>query len=690
MVVVKKLISALMSMALIMSLCMGSVVFADDTTIDSTKKGSITIHKYDMTAAGNDSVDTDSFVSDGKKNSTAEDTLKKYAIKGVEFTYLKVGDIIQDEDNGVVSIKYEIPEELQTILGLSDSDKKVINGKSYFTSDKINSALSDTLKKGIEAKNKLEEYAKGGTAMDLTSDTGVTSKDNLDLGLYLIVETKVPEEVVSTTDPFFVSIPMTNSEGNGWFYDLNLYPKNQTGNPTIEKLVRNAEGKNATDGSKTKQDDSYIVTDKDKTDFAGKRSEYSYDSSTTASEGDILDYIIVSKLPHITTKATYLTQYRFVDTLSKGIEYEKDSVQIAFYESNPETWAADIKAHDRGSQVGDVKTYDPDVNGEDVKNASVNDLTKATAVWNVASDNKLAKITTGSGKDDASTLTVDVTDKGLKEINEKYSDYYMVVYYQARVNSDATAVLGDSGNPNDVSLTWSRTSEGYYDTLEDEATVFIYGLDITKTFSDNGGNVENVSFILYNVTDGYYVVADNSETVGDNKTYYVTGKTTDRNKATSLVPSKKGKLLVYGLEGDSYELTETKTDDGYTLLKDPVKIEVTPATQDIQSALAGHNGMEINEADRKNPTSGKGRPAGKVDMARGDVVSATAKVGGKNATLSADGTSANAIAGISVVNSKKWSLPQTGGQAIRLLPVLGLLIAGAGIVLTRKKEKDEI
>ena len=251
-------------------------------------------------------------------------------------------------------------------------------------------------------------------------------------------------------------------------------------------------------------------------------------------------------------------------------------------------------------------------------------------------------------------------------------------------------MLGDSGNPNDVSLAWSRTSEGYYDTLEDEATVFIYGLDITKTFSDNGGNAENVSFILYNVTDGYYVVADNSETVGDNKTYYVTGKTTDRNKATSLVPSKKGKLLVYGLEGDSYELTETKTDDGYTLLKDPVKIEVTPATQDIQSALAGHNGMEINEADRKNPTSGKGRPAGKVDMARGDVVSATAKVGGKNATLSADGTSANAIAGISVVNSKKWSLPQTGGQAIRLLPVLGLLIAGAGIVLTRKKEKDEI
>lgn len=153
---------------------------------------------------------------------------------------------------------------------------------------------------------------------------------------------------------------------------------------------------------------------------------------------------------------------------------------------------------------------------------------------------------------------------------------------------------------------------------------------------------------------------------------------------------KKGKLLVYGLEGDSYKLTETKTDDGYTLLKDPVEIEVTPATQDIQSALAGHNGMEINEADRKNPTSGNGRPAGKVDMARGDVVSATGNSGRKERHTVSRRHFSQCDCGISVVNSKKWSLPQTGGQAIRLLPVLGLLIAGAGIVLTRKKEKNEI
>ena len=657
MTIVKKFISTLMSLALVMSLCMGSVVLADNADIDTTKKGSITIHKYDITAAESDNVATDSIVSDGKKNSAAEDTLKKYAVKGVEFTYLKVGDIIQDEDGGVISIKYEIPEELQTILGLSDSDKKVINGKDYFTSGKINEAMSDALSRGIETRNSIEDYAKKGTGMSLTSEKGITTADNLDTGLYMVVETAVPEQVVSTTDPFLVSIPMTNPEGDGWFYDVDLYPKNQTGNPTIDKMVRNAEGRNATDGSKTAQDDSYIVTDKDETDFAGKRTEYTYASSVTASEGDVLDYIIVSRLPHITSKATYLSEYTFKDTLSRGIEYMDDTVRIAFYSSS--------------------------------KDAQANDVTRAKTIWNVSSDNMSATIKRTDNRTDTSSLTVKMTQKGLKEINEKYSDHYMVVYYQAVVNSDAQTVPGDSGNPNDVQLTWSRTSEGYYDTLEDEATVFTYGLDITKTFSDNGGNAENVSFILYNVTDGYYVVAKKSETSGDDKTYYVTGKTTEKDSATSLVPSAKGKLLVYGLEGDGYELTETGTDDGYTLLKDPVKIEIREATQKIQPAVAGRDGLAMNDADRANTTSGEGRPAGKVAMDVSAVVSATATLDGNNATLSPADGSDNAVVGISVVNSRKWRLPQTGGEAVRLLPVIGLLIAGAGLILTRKKEKDE-
>ena len=58
--------------------------------------------------------------------------------------------------------------------------------------------------------------------------------------------------------------------------------------------------------------------------------EYRFGDTTTASEGDILDYIVVSKLPTITSEATYLTQYTFVDSLSAGLTYNKDA-RIAIY-----------------------------------------------------------------------------------------------------------------------------------------------------------------------------------------------------------------------------------------------------------------------------------------------------------------------------------------------------------------------
>ena len=72
-----------------------------------------------------------------------------------------------------------------------------------------------------------------------TNASGATSKDKLPLGLYLIVETKVPEDVTYTTNPWFVQLPSTDSNGDDWFYDVVCYPKNETGYPTLDKRVRN-------------------------------------------------------------------------------------------------------------------------------------------------------------------------------------------------------------------------------------------------------------------------------------------------------------------------------------------------------------------------------------------------------------------------------------------------------------------
>ena len=99
-------------------------------------------------------------------------------------------------------------------------------------------------------KNALEAYVRenGGTAMPETDGYGHSTVSDLPLGLYLFVETRVPEMVTETTAPFLVSLPMTSTADKAsWLYNVTLYPKNLTGIPTLEKTVREAKsssGKN--------------------------------------------------------------------------------------------------------------------------------------------------------------------------------------------------------------------------------------------------------------------------------------------------------------------------------------------------------------------------------------------------------------------------------------------------------------
>ena len=64
----------------------------------------------------------------------------------------------------------------------------------------------------------------------------------------------------------------------------------------------------------------------------------------------------------------------------------------------------------------------------------------------------------------------------------------MRITYAATINSDDTVVCGDTGNPNEVVLTWKRTNTDYYDTLKDDCHVYTYAIDLTKKFADNKGD----------------------------------------------------------------------------------------------------------------------------------------------------------------------------------------------------------
>ena len=517
--VVALLLAALMAIGLM------STAFAAEPTIDTSKKASLSIYKYDITTAGKDGAwDTESYVSTGLHDDAVVDKLAKYAIQGVEFTYLRVADIAMNNElvdgqrQAGVLYGFDGSERSNAVLsaiGLTGADAhKTENGVNYFTSDILNNKLSAALTaNATTVKNELEVAVKnGGVAMPETDATGHASASDMEQGLYLAVETRVPENVTSTCNPFLVSLPMTTVDGAAWNYDVTVYPKNQTGNPTLEKTVREAKGKNT--GSLT--------------DIKG-----GYEHTATASVGDIMDYQIVSTLPTITSKASSLSEYTYVDTMSKGIRYNKNDVVIEFFK---DAGCADkITAWDENSGKFAV-AYD----------------------------------------DAANTMTIRMTDTGLSEINEAatvytdsvkrgYSDCTMRITYAATLIADAQ--MGDADNPNEVVLTWKRTNTTYFDTLKDCCHVYTYGIDILKQFSDNGGNVRNVKFRLHNDTDDVFVIADLKDGV-----YYAKGFAAKKSDATTFIPNSSGHIVVKGLEDDAYSLTEIATDKGYVLLKDAVKI----------------------------------------------------------------------------------------------------------------------
>ena len=518
-----------MLMAVIMALSLITTAFAEPA-IDPGKKASLSIYKYDITKASNDGAwNVESYVSTGLHDDTVIDKLAKYAIQGVEFTYLRVADITMNSEvvdgQRQVGVLYGFDSsdrstDVLSAIGLTAADAhKSEGGINYFTSDMLNNKLSAALTaNATTVKNALEAAVKNsGVAMAETDATGHTSADQLEQGLYLVVETRVPENVTSTCNPFFVSLPMTTIDGTAWNYDVTVYPKNQTGNPTLDKTVReakNSTGKNT--GSLTDITDGYAHT-------------------ATASVGDTVDYQIISTLPTITSKASALSEYTYVDTLSKGIKYNKNDVVIEFFKGAGCTEKIATWAENSG---------------------------KFTVAYDAA----------------ANTMTIRMTDTGLAEINEAatvytdsvkrgYSDCTMRISYAATLTADAQ--MGDADNPNEVVLTWKRTNTTYFDTLEDCCHVYTYGIDILKQFSDNGGSVRNVKFRLHNDTDDVYVVADLKDGV-----YYAKGFAAKKADATTFVPNSGGHIVVKGLEDDAYSLTEIATDKGYVLLKDAVKIVI--------------------------------------------------------------------------------------------------------------------
>ncbi len=594
------------------------VFAASEDIIDMTQKGSLTVYKYDLTAAEEDGIDTseEKFANNGKEDEKAKEEFKNYVISGVEFTYLHLGNIHTEHKQNEIQILYDIPEKLEKILGMDNK-----RGNHQYTSTELNYSLKELLAQETEGRNQLEQYVNHADEkknMPLTDKNGKTSVTELPLGLYLIVETKVPANVHTTVEPFFVSLPMTDHEGEAWFYDVEVYPKNQTNIPDLDKLIK-------------QHDDN------------GK---LPYEDIATGSQGDIMDYIFVSHLPKITSEATYWTQYTFTDQMDIGLTYNED-VSLYFYKTEEEA-----RNHDKE---------------------------KAIQVWEAKE--KLFKTEYRGETSGKSKMIITITKEGLEEINTKLSNKWMVIAYSCTINTDDSPVLGDSGNINEVTLEWKRTNMEEVDTLEDRAKVYIFGLNIQKMFSDQKGKFQDVKFLLQNKTDGYYLKAK-----GENGVYYITDqeKGTSEKEGTVFNPGEKGNLTINGLEADTYILTEIATANGYSLLKEPMVIDIRSTVDDIiPSRTTLYDILDITNNPNKEVIETPGERA-------------SASIDGTNTTMSEFHSetgivSANGRVDIEVINNKTFKLPQTGeyGTWIFTLAGCGAALGGVVLVTRRSNKKDD-
>ena len=733
----KKLFSLCLALVLVLT-CVPAAFAAEaeDCMIDEEAKASLTIWKFDWTNAYKDGVwDEDSFISTGWRESYVEEVLGEtvregdangnpdhplgngqnsngYALKGVEFTILRVADIVtfsesandQHPDYNLTQVLYGFDKEkaadLLAAIGLPNGEGRYENadmmaerdalvpmdagdGSSnywYYQSDVLNKALADALEaNATTVKDALEAYVAASDeaiVMDKTNENGKTIRRDLDLGLWLCVETACPEMVTSSTAPFFISLPMSTVSGDSnsaspegghfWNYDIVVYPKNNTGIPSLRKEIREAQrdtGKN--DGSDNIYD--------------------GFAHNATASAGDVLEYQIISGIPTITSNATSICTWNFYDSISEGISYNKS--------------------------LKDVK----------IEIFSDKDCTDKVATW--LQDDGRFTVTYSS---DDRHMTIDVTAAGLEEINgnaenvngklfASYSNYTMRITYTATINSDDSFVYGENGNCNEVVLTWKRTSSEYYDTLIDDCHVFSFGLDLTKLFSDLDSEsatemdmFKHVKFKIFNDNDGYWLTAKRDEETG---IYYVTGHVTEEADATIFYPvtvdGEFGKVVIKGMEDDYWSLYEVETANGYTLLKDEIYVDIYVEenydricdiyTRDVLGVLQNDphycfvnaQPMSLIDADGGYDLHLTGIPQDYLDHY---FLTAYAVVDYNDVNMVDDGDSANALAPLTIVNTKGFDLPQTGDNGVWMYGVIGVtMMAGALIVilLASKKNKKE-
>lgn len=697
----KRLFTAILSAALTLSLCAMPAMAEDGaaatttapntstSTINKDQKGSITIHKYLMDDT-NDALPS----TNGEKTETLPDGA--LPASGVEFTLYKVKDI---------------DELIQYFDGVSGDPE--VKANSYFVDgDYSKGVTADVAGKWHESKK--------------TSKDGTVTFGDLQLGLYLVVESKKPVTVTKAVEPFLVSVPMTRIGENGktipneWLYDIHVYPKNSTskGDVTLKKF--------GAVGDKTDQNPVLVQGVK-----------FTLEMLTAGADEDVKENwnlilngteteFTTNENGEITAKNLIPGKYRFTE-----VDYAQDAPNKSYIINNGDKYVFDVDQngnvskpknpentadYDAAEKMITVYNYRPDVNKQ-VKNRSngygdAADYNKDdTITYNVVVDvptniKELRKfVLTDTPKNltdnfesvkvysdetmqsevaPGNIYSVAKTEKGFTitftpEQMGAFAGEKLYVSYTAQLDKDEndnfTGSTTVDGNSNSIVLTYSNKTNLKQEEAEesnnqtkikDEAVVYSFQLNVKKT--DGAKSLgAGVMFDLYkeSTTSAQGALTpDEAKKLGFENTD-TTGYVCVKK---DLVTDNNGQIVYKGLANGNYWLVETKTLEGYNLLAKPVEVK-----------------LNINY--KKTLTEKKTYVNGV--LVKSDVSATAEPFDGTTITDKEEGKTIGGSA-VTVVNRKGFTLPVTGGFGTLLFSGIGVLLvlAGVGVLFSLKKKSN--
>ncbi|WP_302412084.1 SpaH/EbpB family LPXTG-anchored major pilin [uncultured Gemmiger sp.] len=736
----KRFLTGVLSAVMALSVC-ALPALADDanttttapstSTIDTGKKGSITIHKYlvegDVTGSSNY----------GEK---LTDKPAYEAAKDVGFSI------------------YQVMTAKELVAYYNGKDNTEPKASDY----KIDAA--DKTKVTKDSK----EY-KRSRGEQKTDATGVTTFDQLEVGLYLVVETTKPAAVTEAVAPFLVSVPMTRVGEDGktapteWLYDIHVYPKNSTQTGTIylkkQGLVGGTEISNPTDLNGVQFKLERLKEGKN----VGDTDAWEIVTSEKNNNGIYTtDTVEENKSGTIKVDGLHPGTYRFTEV---GYADSAAGVDKKYILDTAASYTFKIEAGDEGTQkvtqldtdnkdytingtTITVTNYAPDVDKQVVNRTDGNTYQEAadyavgdkipyriavTIPTNIAklktfyltdtpenldddtriqfysnSDCK-ALITKSLVKETAGiTSTNNAKGKGFKidfdpAKLEEYAGKTIYITYEATLKKGADTTT--AGNHNKVDLTYSNKIKSGnvledetadHNHIEDTAVVYTFQIDITKVGKDGNNEtpLDGVTFKLYEqiahqTETGEKVLSDDdAKALG----FKDTNKFSYKEVATGTTEGG-GKLTFTGLSNSKtattgasrYWLVETQTKEGYNLLGAPVeaKLDIVYKTtwkekNTFDKGVLVKHSHDANTETFKTPNDGSQTNNGTQEGTE------------QSAGLDRGEKVTYGILSTKIINKKGFQLPVTGGFGTLLFSGIGVLLvlAGVAVLFSMKKKND--